>query len=295
MPRQLPPLNALRAFDAAGRLGSFSGAAEEMNVTHAAISRHVRGLEKRLGVQLFRTVPRGVELTEAGARYLDEVRPAFDRIAEATEALTTKVEGLVTVSVEGTFAQKWLMPRLGGFHAAYPEIELRIDASSRLADIEHYEADLAIRYSYRTWPELKSDHIVRSTVFPVGAPSMVPDGGVPKDPRDLLQFRLLHEDRGEGWAQWFRTAGVPDVRLPPVSGPLASILAIEGALSGQGLALISYELIAADVDAGRLIRFSKVGLTFGDYSLLYLPESMRRKPVRAFRDWLLTETQVLRG
>lgn len=295
MPRRLPPLNALRAFDAAGRHGSFSRAADELNVTHAAISRHVRGLEQRIGVQLFRVVARGVELTEAGATYLAAVTPALDRISEATDALSTRVEGLVSVSSEATFALKWLMPRLGGFHARYPDVELNIDSSNRLVDIRRYEYDLAIRYSRRRrWKGLKADEISRSTMYPVGAPRLVPPGGVPGDPRDLMGFRILQEDDGSAWRSWFAAAGVSDPPLPRAPGPLASVLAIEGALAGQGLALTSDELIADDLAAGRLVRFSDIGMAYGGYLLVYLEETGRRRAVRAFRDWLLAETRALR-
>jgi DNA-binding transcriptional LysR family regulator len=300
MPRRLPPLNALRAFDAAGRHGSFSRAAQELSVTHAAISRHVRGLERRLGTQLLTTVTRGVELTEAGAKYLAVVAPALDRIAEATEELSASIEGLVSVSAESTFALKWLMPRLGDFQDRYPDVELRIDSSTRLVDIQHHEFDLAIRYSRRRrWDGLQSDELSRSTMYPVGAPRLwpadwPPEGPPPDDPRRLSTLRLLQEDDGAAWRAWFALAGVPDVRVPRAPGPLASVLAIEGALAGQGLALGSDELIADDLKSNRLVRFSQTGMEYGGYALLYLPETGRRKAVRAFRDWLLDATRPLR-
>ena len=146
MVRRLPPLNALRAFEAAGRHVSFSGAAKELNVSHAAISRHVRGLEKRLGVQMFQNVARGVELTEAGSRFLRAISPAFDQIAQAMEELCGGEEGLVTISSEPTFAVRWLIPRLGRFQELHPNLETRVDASTRLADVQRYECDLAIRF-----------------------------------------------------------------------------------------------------------------------------------------------------
>ena len=125
MPRLLPPLNPLRAFEAAGRLGSFTRAAEELNVSHSAISRHIRGLEKRLNVHLFRTLKSGVTLTEHGQTYLAQITPALDQIAFATEALTRAPEGVVTMTTESAVAQKWLVPRLPRLKAAHPEIDLR--------------------------------------------------------------------------------------------------------------------------------------------------------------------------
>ncbi len=294
MPRTLPPLNALRAFDAAGRFGSFSRAAEDLNVTHAAVSRHVRGLEKRLGVQLFRIVPRGVELTEAGKRYLAAVAPAFDRIADATEDITDKVEGNLVLSVEPTFALKWLMPRLGGFYDRYPDINLRIEPTGRVVDISGYEADIAIRYSRRSWPELQTDLICSSSMCPVAAPSLVSETPSPMAPEEILKYRLLQEDQGEAWRLWFESAGLENVNVSSVSGSLTAVLAIEGALAGQGIALLSQELGFEELRQGKLRYLSDVCLAYGHYFLVYRHESKRSKAVRAFRDWVLEESRELR-
>ena len=289
MPRNLPPLNALRAFECAGRHGSFSAAAQEMNVSHAAVSRHVRGLEKRLGVQLFRTVARGVELTEEGRSYLNELTPALDQIAQATDMLQKQDAGVVSVSCEPTFALKWLMPRLGDFYKHYPEIAVSLQASPLLADLERYERDLAIRYCANVAPQLTSDRISAFKVYPYG----VPDFARATTPLEILDQRLLHEDNGVLWCRWFTQAGHPEVSLPP-SNPLSTVLAIEGALSGQGIVLVSPELVVDDVRAGRLIRLSDIGLDYGAYHLVYLKEVVRRRAVAAFRDWFLSATRALR-
>ena len=174
MPRRLPPLNALRAFEAAGRHGSFSKAADELNVSHAAISRHVRGLEQRIGVQLFLNAKRGVELTPLGQTYLLAITPALDAIALATDELSARPEDLLSISCEPTFAVKWLMPRLGGFHDLHPGIEITIQSSSRLADLRRYECDVAIRYGSGAWGGLTSELISCATVYPIGAPRLKP-------------------------------------------------------------------------------------------------------------------------
>ena len=156
MHRNLPPLNALRAFEAAGRHESFSRAAEELSVSHSAISRHVRGLEHRLGAQLFKEAARGVELTPAGRAYLEQVMPALDIIAQATDALAETPAGRVTVNSEPLFAAKVVIPRLADFYARHPEIDVRLDVSHTLADLERYEADLAIRFAWRgSWTDLR--------------------------------------------------------------------------------------------------------------------------------------------
>lgn len=290
MPRRLPPLNALRAFEAAGRRRSFTGAADELNVTHAAVSRHVRGLERRLGVQLFRAAARGVALTDAGAKYLHEITPALDRIAEATEALGGDPVGSISISCEPTFAVKWLMPRLGEFQDAHPEIEVAIVSTAAIADLARYEADLAIRFARATPVDLTVEIISTSPVFPFAAPSFP----VASAPADLARHRLLHEDKGDLWRRWFELAGAPEAAPPGRVSPLPTLLAIEGALAGQGVVLASEELVANDVRAGKLKKLSKEGLDIGRYYFASLPEVARRRPVRAFRDWLIAATEGLR-
>ncbi|MEM7547896.1 MAG: LysR substrate-binding domain-containing protein [Pseudomonadota bacterium] len=289
MPRQLPPLNALRAFEAAGRHGSFTGAAAELNVTHAAISRHVRGLERRLGVLLFRNAARGVELTETGADYLAEISPALDRIADATEGLSVSA-GTLTISCEPTFAVKWLMPRLGQFHDSHQNIEVQLLSSAVLADLERHECDLAIRFLRERESDLPAILISASPVYPYGAPDLA----FAETPADLTRHRLLHEDRGDLWRRWFADAGAPDAAPPGRKSPLPTLLAIEGALAGQGVVLASEELVANDVRAGRLKKLASHGYIWGGYFLVSLPETMRRRPARAFRDWFLTASENLR-
>ena len=294
MPRRLPPLNAVRAFEAAGRRGSFVGAAEELGVGHAAISRHVRGLERRLGVQLFRKLPRGLALTEEGEAYLAQIGPALDAIAEATESIGGDLYGRIRISCEPVFAIKWLVPRLSGFYDAHPQIEVDFDTVARLVDLTVFEADLAIRYTSAVADGLESDVICRLPTYPVGSPSLLERSPPITGPRDLLGFRLLHEDKGEGWRRWFTAAGLGPVRLPERPKPLNYMMAIEAAIAGHGVAVTSEELIEADLEAGRLVRFSDIGANAGGYFIVYMKERIRDSAVRAFRDWLLYETASLR-
>lgn len=294
MPRRLPPLNALRAFDAAARHESFSRAGAELGVSHAAVSRHVRGLEQRLGVQLFRTAKPGVALTEAGRTLLRATTPAFDGIARAVEELSQGRDDRISVSAGPSFAVKWLMPRLGRFREAHPGIEVDLDATARLADIRRYECDLAIRWSEAGHEGLEEDVIANVPAYPVGAPSLAPDGLVPRDPADLLGYRLLHLDDGTMWCRWFADAGVETAPKGGTGRALGSLLALEAALSGQGLVLLSDELVRDELKSGRLIRFSERPFDYGAYFLVYLEETMRRRAVRAFRNWLLAESRPLR-
>ena len=296
MVRRLPPLNAVRAFEAAARHESFSKAAEELNVSHAAISRHVRGLEERLGVLFFRTAKRGVELTEDGQDYLKAVSPALDTIAEATDALSDWPEGVVYITCEPTFAVKWLMPRLGEFQEQNEAVEISIDSSPALADLKRHEFDLAIRFGNGKWSGLEADLVSNAKVYPVGSPRLLRKAGEITSPLDLCKLKLLHEDEdGWMWRHWFAAAGVPDVHLPPFPGPLSTALAIEAAAAGQGVALLSDDLAARDLEEGRLVRFHETGMDFGGYYLVYLKSALRQRAVRTFRDWLLRSSEEFRA
>lgn len=293
MPRRLPPLNALRAFEAAGRHGSFTGAAEELHVSHAAVSRHVRGLEKRIGVELFRVAARGVELTETGRTYLAAITPALDQIAKATEAVAGTVAGRVTVSCEPIFAIRWLGARIGHFEERHRGIEVVIDASPVVVNLHRHECDMAIRFSRRTYEGLAADLICPAPVIPVGAPDLYATLPADAPASALLNLRLLHEDDGQLWRDWFAAAGLADVDLPR-SGRASSLITMEAALAGSGVALVSEALVAEDIRTGRLVRFSDVSHDFGDYVLLYLPDRINAAAVAAFRTWLLEESLPLR-
>lgn len=289
MARFLPNLNALRAFEAAGRLGGFSQAARDLNVTHAAISRHIHLLEHQLGTALFTRVARGVELTETGRAYLARIGPALSAISSASEEVRVESTNSLNISCETTFAMKWLMPRLGVFEAAYPEVDVTIDATSTLVDVTDDSVDLAIRYSRAAPDGLGVDLISASPMYPYAAPGFAPV----ETPAELARLRLLHADDGTLWRDWFRAAGLADVTLAKPRR-FNTLLAIEGALAGQGVILTSSELAAGDVAQGRLVQVSDIGLSSGAYRLLYRPETLRRRPVAAFRKWLIAATAEFR-
>lgn len=291
MARFLPKLNAVRAFESAGRHGSFSRAAAELNVSHAAISRHVRGLEADLGVQLFKVIARGVELTDAGRLYLSKVEPALDEISAASEVLRERDDASISVTCEPTFAGKWLMPNLGHFKRAYPDVSVRLESAPKLADIRNFEFDIAVRYCRALPPGLEADLISDSPMFPFAAP------GFPEveHPNDLLGQTLLNEDDGQLWSSWFARAGIVDPVPPGRHENYTWLLAIEGALSGQGVVLLSEELAQSDVAAGRLKKLYPIGLELGSYRLVYRTDVGRRKTVRAFRTWILDMTSGFRA
>ena len=294
MARRLPPLNALRAFEAAGRHQSFTGAAVELGVSHSAISRHVRGLEDRLNVQLFRDLPRGVELTPAGVQYLARLTPAFDVMAEATERFAARPAGRIVVSVEPFFAMKWLIRRMGTFQAAYPDIEVRLEATNTLADMDRYEADLAIRSLMYGAPDTPAALISNAPLYPYVAPSLRTEPF--EDPREMLGYTLLKERGSDTWGSWFAlVGGVSPEEVPRPDWRMAAPLALEAAACGQGIILGSAEIMETDTLSGRLYRCHDIGLREGGYYLIWSDGALRRRAVRIFRDWLLDESQAYRS
>jgi len=294
MKRFLPPLNALRAFDAAARHNSFTGAAAELRVSHAAISRHVRQLEARLGVALFRKLGRGVTLTDDGAAYLEQVAKAFDIIGEATASVAKTPASLaISVSAEPIFAARWLVPHLAGFQRAHDDIEVFIDATPTLANLERDEADVAIRYGRGGWPGLKQDLITAAQLYAVGSPKLLGRRRTPPTPVELASLPLLHEDRGDMWRRWFIAAGAPKV-APTAGSHMSYTLTIDAAIAGQGLALVHEVLVQDELANRRLIKMSEMALEDGSYWLVWPERALRRKPVAAFRDWILAESAGMR-
>ncbi|MFK7879916.1 LysR family transcriptional regulator [Roseobacter sp.] len=291
MSRNLPPLNALRAFDAAGRHGSFSGAAEELAVSHSAISRHVRGLESRLGLKLFRKLARGVELTQEGRAYLDRILPALDLIAEATDGLAATPRGRVTINSEPLFAERFIIPRLAGFQTAYPEIDVRLEASSLIADVERYEADIAIRYTHTGALGGPGDLLSAAPIYPYASPELAQ--GL-RQPEDLLHVTQLRDRSKNIWRQWFAAVGV-QAELPVDDGwRLRSRLAYEAGLNGLGVYMGSSECVSFDESLGRFVRCFDTGIRDGAFFLVHGSTGLRRTAVKQVRAWLLDETQAFR-
>ena len=195
MPRRLPPLSALRPFEAAARLESFSRAAEELHLTHGAVSRQVRALEEHLGAQLFSRHGKRVALTPTGRTFAERIRDALEDLARAADEASDNRRGnRLTVSVLPSFASRWLMPRLIRFMDANPGIEVNVNASTALANFAAEEVDVAIRFGRGPWPPLACERFLDDEYFPVASPRMN-RGKLPKQPRDLVSFRVIREDR----------------------------------------------------------------------------------------------------
>ncbi|MCH7888132.1 MAG: transcriptional regulator GcvA [Proteobacteria bacterium] len=291
MARRLPPLNALRAFEAAARHLSFTRAAEELNVTQAAISHQVKGLEERLGVVLFRRLNRSLLLTDAGQSYLPEVRDAFDRIAEATWRITAHDSaGVLTVSVLPSFAAKWLVQRLGRFREAHPDIDVHVAPSDDLVDFARENVDLAIRYGQGEWPGLRADRLMTEELFPVCSPNLLQGPHPLSAPADLRHHTLLHDDLRIDWRMWLMAAGVDGVDSRRGPGFTDSSMVIQAAVEGQGVALGRSALAAADLAAGRLVKLFDISLPAAVAYYVVCPEATAGRPkIVAFREWVIAE------
>jgi LysR family glycine cleavage system transcriptional activator len=293
MAERLPPLIAVRYFEAAARQLSFTKAAQELHVTHSAISHQIKALEEWLGVPLFRRLNRSIVLTEAGQAYVRPVREALEKLGDASRALKSREQsGTLTVSVMPSFAAKFLVPRLGGFRHAHPEIDVRISASERLVDFAREDVDVAVRYGRGNWPGVRIDRLVRENLIAVCSPRLR-RGPVPlKTPADLLKHTLMHDtDWPESmWARWLAAAGVKVQQLKPALSFNYSNLMIQAAIDGLGVALSEEALVRDDLATGRLIKPFDVDMPSEYAHYVVSPEATADRPkVAAFRNWLLTE------
>lgn len=297
MSRSLPPLNALRAFEAAGRHLSFSRAAEELHVTPAAVSHQIKSLEQYLGMRLFRRRPHGLLLTEAGQHALPGVSAGFDRIAHAISGLRqTESARPLTVSVAPSFAAKWLVPRLEDFRHRSAGTEVRIDATERMADFRQDDVDLGIRYGSGNYQGLHVERLAAQEVFPVCSPWLVEGERPLREPADLRRHTLIHVDweragiTAPDWATWLASAGVSGVNTRAGPRFAQQSMAVQAAIAGHGVALGSALLVADDLTAGRLVRpFEHALHEEHTYFLVCLPEAADTPRVRMFRDWLFEE------
>lgn len=298
--RPLPPLNALRAFEAAARHLSFTRASEELHVTPAAVGHQVKVLEDYLGVQLFRRLNRALLLTEAGQACLPALKDGFNHLTAAVEqARVHDSRGVLTVSVAPTLAVKWLVPRLARFQAKHPEITVRVDTTMTVIDLARDGIDLGVRFSPGLEPGLRGEKLFGEEVVPVCTPRLI-DGPYPlRRPDDLRHHILIHVE-GEtadrswpDWETWLRTAGVADV--DPHRGPrfTQTIAAAQAAMDDQGVALIGRTCVLDDLAAGRLVQPFDLGFPteYGYYAVS--PQALFDQPkVAAFREWLHAEAQA---
>jgi LysR family glycine cleavage system transcriptional activator len=303
MARRLPPLNALRAFEAAARHLSFTRAADELSVTQAAVSHQVKALEDWLGRPLFRRLNRAVELTEAGRRLLAPVTAGLDQIADGVaRAAAGDGDGRVlTVSTLPSFAARWLILRLPRFHERHPGIDVRLHTDNALVDFERMGVDVAVRFGRGGWPRLAAERLVSVRVFPVCSPRLMEGPHPLRTPSDLRHHTLLHDDfevdgREIGWTEWLRVAGAGDVDASRGPWFTDSGMVMQLAAEGRGVALARTLLADDELRSGRLVRpFAQEIPMEHAYWIAAPPERMGRPKVRAFRDWLTAEIEAGRA
>ncbi len=300
MAERLPPLNALRSFEVAARHLSFTKAAEELHVTHSAISHQIKALEEWLGIPLFRRVNRGLLLTESGQAYLRPVRESFQRLGEATWRLKAKGRsGPLTVSVMPSFASKWLVPRLRRFRERHPDIDVRVSASPDLIDFDREDVDVAVRYGRGNWSrDLRVDLLMHESMFPVCSPKLLEGPLSLRTVQDLRHHTLLtdYDWRVDFWQLWLDAAGVTDLVPQHSLSFNYSNLMLQAAIDGLGVALTQNVLAGDDLAAGRLVRLFEVSLPT-DYAYYVVTPALTatRPKIVAFREWLVDEANLDRA
>jgi LysR family glycine cleavage system transcriptional activator len=293
----LPPLNALKAFEAAARLTSFKAAADELFVTQGAISRHILKLEAALGVQLFLRLHRQVELTREGASYLRDVRDAFLRISEATRALATGAEErTLRVKLPPTCAIRWLVPRLGSFHARHPEIAVQVTTSHDPVVFERDEVDVAVAYGETFDRRLAGERLFGEVLIPVCGRKLIGRARRLKQPGEIKRYVLLHSiRRPTDWPQWFAAAGIDDPAEQKMLTFENSVMTYQGAVDGLGIALAQLAFVADDLDTGRLVAPLQVTVRNRiAYHLVYPRGRGDQGKIKAFQAWIGEEAAATR-
>ncbi|TPK94835.1 MULTISPECIES: LysR substrate-binding domain-containing protein [unclassified Mesorhizobium] len=287
----LPPLQAIRVFEAVARHLSFTKAAQELGMTQAAASYQIKLLEERIGAPLFLRRPRQIELTEPGQRLAPAVSEACAILGQAYAAARGGADGLLCITTVLTFASNWLAQHLGAFQLAHPALAVRLDTSSRLTDFAREDVDLAIRSGGGKWPGLEAHKLLDADFTPMLSPKLAASIGGVNDPADLLRLPIL--DPGDiWWMQWFEAAGVTghDLAKRPGSSMGAQAYEANAAMAGHGVAILTRALFKNEIADGRLVQpFDLVGDDGHAYWLVY-PTARRNVPkIRAFRDWILAE------
>ena len=289
--RRLPPLAAVRAFEATARHITFTAAAEELGLTQAAVSYQIKLLEERLGIALFRREGRRMVLTEAGARAGSQLSRAFDQIDATFAALRIEDESLLTVTTSQTFANAWFAWRLGGFQMANPGTAVRLNAMDAVADFAADEVDVAVRSGVEPWPGLACELLFRIEFTPMCSPGFLERHGGALAPADLLHLPVI-SPQDPWWPHWLREAGVAVPDGPIRAGLRMDSQAHEGhaAIAGQGVAMLTPFFWRNDLADGRLVRpFAQLSTRGFGYWLVY-PEHRAKVPkIRRFREWLVAE------
>jgi LysR family transcriptional regulator, glycine cleavage system transcriptional activator len=299
MARRLPPLNALRAFEASARLGSFVAAAAELYVSAAAVSQHVQRLESYLDTKLFQRLARGLVLTEEGRDYLPDLSAGFDLLGESTARLRTqRAGGVLTLTTLAAFANGWLLPRLHRFHERAPRVDVVLRTSRTLMDFKREDIDLAIRFAPNPSRGLHGERLCEEELFPVASPRLFGGGRTPETLAALAAYPLLHdidahpEQPWLSWRSWFERAGLDPPAATRGTQFTDSIVLLGAAVAGLGVALGRGPNVAPQLATGQLVRVTRESWRSPWSYFLVAPEAHFRRPVvRAFVDWALGEAR----
>jgi LysR family glycine cleavage system transcriptional activator len=297
MSTHLPSLNALRAFEAAGRHLSFSKAAEELHVTPAAVGHQVKALENDLGAVLFDRLNRALRLTSAGQSLLPGLSEVFYRVTEVVETFRRRdANRPLTVSMPPSFGATWVMPRLERFRARHPDIDIRLDADNRLVDLVHDDVDIGLRYGTGDYPGMRVDSLLSEEVFPVCSPRLLEGQHPLRELDDLRWHTLVHvdgyvqDDYWPDWNMWLHSAGIGDIDVRRTLRFSHTSLALQAAVAGQGVVLGSRVLAGNDLEAGRLVRPFAHGARMSFAYYMVCPEALAEQPrIAAFREWIIDE------
>lgn len=282
------PLNALRAVEAVGRLGSLAAASKELNISTSAVSQHLQKAEERLGTSLFDRARGNLVLTDSGKALLPRLASGFGEIVDGVSALQRDDGRVLTVTMGPAFASGWFVPRMSRFTRANPELQLRLVATVDVIDLARSDIDVAIRLGSGGWPGLNAEHLLDQSIFPVASPSWAQQL---HSPYDLAHVPAIQDANSPiGWPDWFAESGVANP--PRLSGPVFSdpVLAFEAALTGQG-AMLAWSLIASDALAeGRLVRPFGIAIASNSaYWFVTKADNARKPKVQALRRWLAQE------
>ncbi|OZI42117.1 LysR family transcriptional regulator [Bordetella genomosp. 5] len=298
MPRPIPPLNPLRAFEVAARHLSFTRAAEELCVTPSAVSHQIKVLEDNLGIPLFVRDTKSLILTSAGKAYLPGVQEAFRQLVQATYRVQRERQvPALKLNLPPTFAMKWLIPRMKRFMTRHPDIDLRVSTSKHMSDFARDDVDLEVRYGRGDYPGLRAEPCLTVAVTPVCSPALLTSGTPLATVEDLRHHTLLHDDStyddvsNPDWATWLEHAGVSDIDTSRGPSFWPSHLVIDAAMDGLGVALAKRPWVSRDIAEGRLIEpFPALTLPVQFAYYLVYPEERAADPrIQAFAAWVREE------
>ncbi|PWE18188.1 LysR family transcriptional regulator [Marinicauda salina] len=291
---RLPPINAIRVFEAAARLGGFTRAGEELGMTQAAVSYQIKQLEERLGFPLFVREGRRVSLTRQGEALSERTSEAFRMLERAFDAARRGGDDILTISALPTFCENWLVPRLSAFQKAHPRLGVRIDAERRLVDVRGGEADIAVRVGSGDWPGLETRFLFPGSVAPLVPAAAVAAHGPFERPEDLLKLRLIGPI--EWWRGWFAAVGAGDAPLPerPALELETQTMEVAAAMgAGDAAVMVTPFYFASEIAAGALVKPFETELDEGaGHWLVYDPDRARTPKIRAFVEWVLFDPQA---